>query len=202
MRANKGERRAIEAMLSAGTKGWTVRLHTELPIGCGEIGGRTSHIYLVDTATDTHFSASIKPDRLSALFEICKIEAICHDHIIGDLWTVLYRLGKVGPEQEVMNELMILAAATFNDTKTQEIALCQPDGHAGHWIVILYRTQSGTLLDRPVYIKQESTKGNLMHLADLQKITRQVVSGDINSGTSIGKMIQLDGGAILHKKYC
>ncbi len=202
MRANKGERRAIEAMLSAGTKGWTVRIHSDLAIGSGEIGGRTCHIYLVDTAADTQFSASIKPDRLSALFEICRTQRISHDHIIGDLWTVLDQLGKTEPKQEVMNEIMILAAATFNDIKTQEIALRQPDGHAGHWIVILYRTQSGTLLNRPVYIKQESTQGNLIPLADLQKITRQVISGDINGGTNIGKMIQLDGGAILHKNYC
>lgn len=195
------EKRSIEAMLQAGTSGWQLRLNHNMELGSGELSGLDSHIYLIDTHKGKTYGASLKPERLQSLFEQCVQKSISHDQVGEALQAVMEELGD-SVEAQKIEKMMVLAAATFNGTRTKELAVQQNSGYGGHWLVVLYRTKSGGVLDRPAYLSSELLQTGLpMNREMLEELAQQIVTSDIQGKGSVSQMIRAEGGALLHEKY-
>lgn len=193
---DKNEREFWEGINNRASPGWEVKLADHMAPGGLNLADYDIFVYVVDTSSGWIAGGTTRSQDVKNVHQAITTSGIDQKQVKDAAAEFVTQHGKDFPLPGSPETKKCINAAISAMTLTSTYQKVLPNGLHGHWLYVAYKMADGTELGRPVFFRHPGI--GFAPPGDVNHIIKQVILQDVgNPATSVYKMIQACGGAIL-----
>lgn len=196
---DQNERDFWEGLNNRSSPGWDIKLAPHMTPGDLHLSDYDVFVYVVDTSSGWIAGGTTRSQEMKNVHQAIVNSDIDLNRVKDAAPTLITQHGKDFPPPGSDETQKCINAAVSAMTLTSTYKQVLPQGLHGHWLYVAYKMADDTSIGRPVFFRHPGI--GFAPPGDVNHIIKQVILQDIcNPATSVCKLIQSCGGAILSEE--